>query len=389
MGLDRVRKRNRLLLDNGKIPGANGKVEGISVQKKAVTRRVVVYPLPCIHEGAVLEYCKSRHGELAEARHVRDCDIHEKCTRGFVSNLVQSCSKCPDYKPEGEVTTEMKAGCNPMLKSEQSAVLEFSSPPSRPAGTTDITPTEAIDSLPEDQRLQKRWKRPPVWMYGVTTVPERRKDLLPKTLKSLEGAGFPNPIIFVDGDWDWKSWNDEFKLHCVMRYPKMRVFGNWVMSLAELYLRNPNANYYAIFQDDMTTSKNLRQYIEAIEYPEKGYLNLYTFPRNQILAKGKVGFYLSNQKGKGAVGLIFNVEAVQILLTHNHMVGRVRDMVLGHKFVDGSIVESMKKAGWKEYVHNPSLVQHHGFKSTTGNPKHPQATSFKGEDFDLLTLLRK
>ena len=39
--------------------------------------------------------------------------------------------------------------------------------------------------------------KPLRWVYGVTTVPERRADLLPRTLVSLDRAGFPSPRIFV------------------------------------------------------------------------------------------------------------------------------------------------------------------------------------------------
>lgn len=386
MGLERVRNRNRMLVERGQLPGSSPLLQQTS--KPRIIKGAPL-ELPCIHEGAILEYCHSRRGELAEPRHVRDCDIHQKCTRGFVSNLVTWCGRCQDYKADDPTSESTPATCaKPLLEhqrmtdpGEATLNIDFThlSPEAQVAG----------DTLPDDQRLRKKHKRAPVWMYGVTTVPERRGELLPRTLKSLQGAGFPEPTIFVDGDWDYKSWHDEFNLPLVMRYPRLRVFGNWSLALAELYLRNPNATYYAIFQDDMIVSRNLRAYIDAIQFPDKGYLNLYTFPKNQVLAHGRVGFYPSNQKGKGAVGLIFNLEGVQMLLQHNHMIGRVRDITLGHKFVDGSIVESMKKAGWKEYVHNPSIVQHLGFKTTTGNPKQPQATSFKGEDFDLLSLLRK
>jgi hypothetical protein len=51
-------------------------------------------PLVCIHEGAILEYCHSCNGE---AKHVRECDLHGKCTRGVVSDKVRSCSTCPDH----------------------------------------------------------------------------------------------------------------------------------------------------------------------------------------------------------------------------------------------------------------------------------------------------
>lgn len=52
--------------------------------------------LPCVHEGAVVEWCTSCH---SDRRHVRDCDVHERCTRGFVSDRVRSCDRCPDFEP--------------------------------------------------------------------------------------------------------------------------------------------------------------------------------------------------------------------------------------------------------------------------------------------------
>lgn len=399
MGIERIRRRNRLLIQNGQIPGANPIQQPTEEPrpKKRVVKGLAVIT-PCAHEGAVIEFCKSRHGAMGEGRHVRDCDIHERCTRAFVSHTTQWCGRCPDYVVDtsstGSTSVEIPTQCE--VKNLQITRLEHEVMvgPEHPTLNIDLHHTPVVtsddtNSLPEEQRLAKRPKRGFVWMYGVTTVPERRTEHLPRTLKSLEGAGFPNPTLFIDGDWDYKSWHDEFTLDCVMRYPRLRVFGNWSLALAELYLRNPNASYYAIFQDDFIVSRNLRQYIEGIKFPDKGYLNLYTFPKNQKLSNGRIGFYPSNQRGKGAVGLIFNIEGVQLLLQHNHMIGRVRDITLGHKFVDGSVVESMRKAGWTEYVHNPSIIQHLGFKSSTGNPKQPQAVSFKGEDFDLLSLIRK
>jgi hypothetical protein len=223
-------------------------------------------------------------------------------------------------------------------------------------------------------------------MYGVTTVPGRRKDLLPKTLQSLAAGGFDKPRLFVDGDWDYGSWHEEFGLDLTMRYPRIRTYGNWVLCLAELYIRNPSANYYVIFQDDLICSMNMRQYLETIEYPNKGYWNLYTFPENQHLSHGRQGFYPSNRLGKGAVGLVFDSRAILILLAHDHMVRRARDPDRGHKYVDGGVVETMNQMGWIEHVHNPSLVQHTGHFSTSGNPRHALAPSFRGESYDLMQL---
>lgn len=232
------------------------------------------------------------------------------------------------------------------------------------------------------------------WAYGVTTVPARRKTLLPSTLASLAGGGFDKPRLFVDGDKDVASWEREFRLEVTCRYPAIRTFGNWALTLAELYIREPAAERYAVFQDDFVTYRNLRQYLEKVPYPAKGYLNLYTFPKSQDsfprlgqTARFRSGFFQSNQRGWGAVALVFSREAVNVLLTHQHMVERPMDAIKGWRNVDGGIVTAFKKAGWKEYVHNPSLVQHTGHVSSMRSRKHPEATSFLGEAYDALEIL--
>lgn len=57
----------------------------------------VVRSLPCIHEGDVLDPCKSCAGELG---HVRECDLHTKCTRGNTKKGFAVCATCTDYEPD-------------------------------------------------------------------------------------------------------------------------------------------------------------------------------------------------------------------------------------------------------------------------------------------------
>ena len=52
--------------------------------------------LPCVREGAVLESCKTCGGE---SKHVRDCDLHERCTRVSLGGPIRGCDACPDYRP--------------------------------------------------------------------------------------------------------------------------------------------------------------------------------------------------------------------------------------------------------------------------------------------------
>lgn len=282
-----------------------------------------------------------------------------------VKRRLQVCEGCEWFRPEDRRCAHTSCGC-----------------------FLDVKATWASESCPIGG-----WPKivdvPPStmeWAYGVTTVPKRRQRELPVTLESLKAAGFDKPRLFIDGAKDDTEYA-EFGLETTCRWPTIRTFGNWVLGLIELYIRQPNADRYAIFQDDFVTYRNLKAYLEQIHYPEKGYLNLYTFPENQRLAPpNHTGWYEANQRGLGAVALVFNREAVVQLLSNDQIVGRPIDPN-GYKRIDGGFVTAFNSIGWKEYVHNPSLVQHTGLVSSMGNARHKLADSFRGEQFNALELL--
>jgi hypothetical protein len=61
----------------------------------------------------------------------------------------------------------------------------------------------------------------------------------------------------------------------------------------------------------------------------------------------------------------------------------------GWEFADGAIVEAMNAAGWREYIHCPSLLLHLGTRqSSMGSRNAAPAATFRGEDFDALELLK-
>lgn len=258
----------------------------------------------------------------------------------------------------------------------------------------------------------KRWEKKAraaavpklTWSAGVMTVPQRRGDLFPRTLASLKAAGWEKPRLFVDGDNDPQSWEREFGLETTCRNPRLHVAGAWVANLWELYIRDPWADRYLLAQDDLTCPRNLRPYLEACPYRPKTYWNCYTFPANQQLCPpGKVGWFESNQRGKGAVLLVFDRDAAVTLLSAKHMVGRFQDRQRGHKAVDGGIVEALGQAGYVELCHSPSLTQHTGRFSTmnkrVGSTRdevnfavkewgaNTFAVGFPGPDFDALDWL--
>lgn len=230
---------------------------------------------------------------------------------------------------------------------------------------------------------------PMKWAYGVTTTPERFDTTLPGTLASLTNAGFPDPRLFIDLKSEVSIPQQLRAYKVTVREQNMGIVGNWILALWELMIREPSADRYALFQDDFVTYKNLRLYLESVEFPNDGYLNLYTFPSNEKLANGRQGFYRSNQKGKGAVALVFDWKGAEAVATSPHMANKIRCLKRGKKSVDGGIVTATKLAKRFEYVHSPSLVQHTGLVSSMGNAKHPLAHSFRGEDFDAMELLEK
>ena len=221
------------------------------------------------------------------------------------------------------------------------------------------------------------------WQIGVTTVAERFGILLPKTLESLEKAGFTDIRVFVDGEGHIPEYLSGYAI--TQRIPRIKTYGNWILALWEMYIREPQATLYAIFQDDCLASLNLRSYLEKCRYPEKGYWNLYTWPNNE----GDKGWHLSDQAGRGAVGIVFDKPALQSVIGSRVMVDKPLNAKRGRKWkwVDGSLSAALASEGYKEYVHTPSLLFHTGEESVIGNSTHPLTKSFPGEDFDCLELL--
>ena len=238
-----------------------------------------------------------------------------------------------------------------------------------------VTPAALVDTSP------KRWS------YGVTTVPERKSTLLPRTLESLKSAGFPSPRLFVDGVESGYE-------NATYRWPRIGAFGNWWLGMVELYVRDPNADLYAMFQDDIVLCRNVREYIDGCDLPKKAYFNLMTFPEVQPFL-AKPGWNRSSQKGLGAVALVFPKEVLlKLLEQRNHFIDRpMATNGRATRCIDGGIVDAMGQAGIREYVHSPSLVDHTGTVSVVvpGMERPPwwRGHGFLGEQYDAATSFLK
>jgi hypothetical protein len=218
------------------------------------------------------------------------------------------------------------------------------------------------------------------WAYGITTVLERLDDgTLEKTIDSLRMAGFDQPRLFVDGVYDIAPFA-RFGLEITNHWPRLRAVGNWITALWNLYLREPHADRYAIFQDDIEAADNLRGFLDASPYPANAYLNLITYPVNETNANGKPGWVETTQRGQGGQGLVFNRDAVKALLTSPHLANKPTINLPNNpswRNLDGMVVTAMNQSGFREFCHLPSLIRHTGTTSTLGNGPQPEATSFR------------
>ncbi|MBU2051383.1 MAG: hypothetical protein KKH61_20740 [Gammaproteobacteria bacterium] len=179
---------------------------------------------------------------------------------------------------------------------------------------------------------------------------------------------------------------ERFGCEVTNRSPGIGAWGNWALGLLELRIRFPVAKRYAIFQDDLVCVRGLRDYLDRFR-PEHGYLNLYTVQQNadQRPEGFEHGWYLSNQMGRGALALVLPHDAVDALLSDPAFARKAQDCGHPASKIDGTVAGCLKRAGWLEYVHYPSLVEHTGVKrSEIGHDvgAYRMAPSFPGEETD-------
>lgn len=210
------------------------------------------------------------------------------------------------------------------------------------------------------------------WAYGVTTVPQRRDTTLPRTLRALTRAGFDNPWLFVDGDVGTAP-------RTTYRSPGITPWANWWLSAHELFMREPTADRFAVFQDDFVCITNLRRFLDRTPYRANAYYNLITHELN--VKRGAAGWYQAPQRGMGAVALVFNQETLCKVLSDPQLVRRPLEAhCKSPRNIDGGVFDALERAGCVEMVHSRSLVDHLPGPSTIrGNLPYQPLSTFPGE----------
>lgn len=211
------------------------------------------------------------------------------------------------------------------------------------------------------------------WSYAITAVPQRADNLLVQTVQELEKGGFADPVIIMDGPMP--EGPSVLSRYTIIDHPHLGHIKNWLMALHYVFYSKPQAQYFAIFEDDLLCVPNLRQYLETCEYPDKGYWNLITHDPSYIKIGPQHGWHVSNQRGWGAVGLVFSRQAVIDLLQCSKFVERATAPKLNA--ADGLVLYLMKRQGYREWIHSPSLLQHTGVKSTLKNHVYGPMVGFR------------
>lgn len=249
----------------------------------------------------------------------------------------------------------------------------------------ELTPSSLL-SLAIQRSKDHRSRVSMKWSYGITTVPGRLQSHLPRTLESLKAAGFDDPLLSVDGCADPSAYAG-LGLEVTSRAVARGNFANWYLCALECYLRDPHADMYAVFEDDIVMSRGARAYLTRTCKEPAGYYNLYSCPENERRVRSDfTGWFMSNQHGLGALALVFRRDLFKALLTDMNMLVHPTNPERGKKFVDGAIATCMSRHQALEWCHSPSIVEHTGDRSTLNNETYPKTRTFRGEDFDLGSL---
>ena len=223
----------------------------------------------------------------------------------------------------------------------------------------------------------------------------------------MAAAGFDKSMLFVDGCDDPASYAP-LGLSVTCRLPAVGNFANWFLSALAVYLSDPFADMYAMFEDDLILSRGARSFLEVTARSDKQYYSLYTCPVNekQRVAGWSETRWCTNpdgtlyQKGLGAVGLVFTREVFKTLLSDHGMLEHATDNRInthsirgvitaerrGSARVDGAVVAVLNARGVSEMCHTPSIAQHVGDVSTMGHAKFQRSKTFMGENFDMMSV---
>lgn len=240
-----------------------------------------------------------------------------------------------------------------------------------------IAGLQARASEPQVRSLLVRYDFLPTlekWSAGVTTA-ARKTPTLTRSLESIRKAGWEDVRIFADGDCAVPS-----RYAVTRRSPAVGAFGNWWLALQELVQRNPEAKWYAIFQDDVILCRHAREQAERMA--QGGVLSLYQSAHHK---SDRTQAFNRGSEFVGALALVIPQPIAHKMASSGFGIEHRKRKDRGTDYIDGGVGQWCRTNDVRLLVHGPSLAQHIGSTSTLGHTEEPSAT-FVGEDFDARTL---
>jgi len=252
------------------------------------------------------------------------------------------------------------------------------------------------------------------WAVGVITAPREQGFYLDQCLDSLQEGGWNDPVVFAEPK---AKIPDDFMGDVVRRRKQFGDWTNWATGLFELFLSEPESDYFFMLEDDAVVCKNARQYVERglVELGEFASLSLYT---PSIYCKNDFQGFHNEQRGKRTWS------TVTVIMSHRSVLNFFSDIdVQKHRFFDifkvgpkywgghggqgsygtgytsvidtvGNTVKDAVIGQWAEknnlpiYYHTPALAEHVGIFSTLTDDVSEadngrMSKDFVGRDFDV------
>lgn len=199
------------------------------------------------------------------------------------------------------------------------------------------------------------------WAVGITTA-HRKYQTITKTVKALEHAGwdtgtiFAEPHSYIDCGPNWQY---------VHRANQIGIFGNWILGLYELFIRNIDADAFFIIQDDIIISPNAREYLEKVLwFTEQPHL-ISLFGPNAIDNNENNGWRSTTTYHGGPNSIVMSHETVQKILSS--LIPLQYYGIQKQKktsFDDLGIFALMSMNKWPTFYPKPSIGDHIGHQST-------------------------
>lgn len=315
-----------------------------------------------------------------------------RAEESVIARRLATCRDCPDdcFDPATGICREpMGCGCNMLVKAtwqEQEC----------PRGHWNNAPSHII------ARGTFRWA------CGMTTAP-RPVPTLSRSIASLRSAGFGPFHLFAEPGTPLANLPADTTIH--RRPQRLGVWQNLVQSLRDLLALHPEADTIALFQDDVISLRDVREWLEHDLWPSPrtGCVSIYSPDWHGYETAGVEAIRrIRGTQIMGACGLIFPRYAVERILAHPlstswrgcYDKNQFVENPVHRKASDTFVGHVLHELGLEKFAYSPSLLQHFADTSAIGHP-HPsqrldgkyyrKSVLFAGEDrsaFDVFASFK-